>query len=55
MALNKEERRKYAKALGKQGGKKRAQTMTPEERSQAARAAVTARWKAYRAAKGEKQ
>jgi len=30
--------------IGKKGGEARAANMTPEERSEAARAAVTARW-----------
>ena len=30
--------------MGKKGGKARAAAMTPEERTEAARAAVTARW-----------
>jgi hypothetical protein len=41
-----------AVALGRKGGKKggpaRAAKMTPEERSESARQAVTARWERYR-------
>jgi general stress protein YciG len=48
--VNKEERRQYAAALGKQGGKARAKAMSPEERSEAARKAVQARWNKARAA-----
>lgn len=40
-------------ALGRKGGKvggpARAASMTPEERSESARKAVTARWERYRA------
>lgn len=43
----------YAVALGRKGGKKggpaRAAAMTPEERSESARKAVTARWEKERA------
>jgi hypothetical protein len=34
-----------AVALGRKGGKARLRTMTPEERSEAAKKAVEARWK----------
>jgi hypothetical protein len=40
----KAEIRDYFAKFGKQGGKKRAQNMTPEERKAAARKAVEARW-----------
>jgi hypothetical protein len=36
--------REYFAEFGKQGGKKRAANMTPEQRSEAARKAVLARW-----------
>jgi len=41
---SKQEIRAYFARFGKQGGKKRAQNMTPEQRSEAARKAVRARW-----------
>jgi hypothetical protein len=44
----KEQRSEYAAALGKQGGKARAASMSPEERRDAAKRAIAARWKAYR-------
>jgi hypothetical protein len=34
-----------AKALGKKGGKARAEKLTPEQRAEIARAAAAARWK----------
>lgn len=43
MALTKEARDYFAKE-GKRGGKARAKSMTPKERSEAARKAVAARW-----------
>jgi len=43
-----------AVALGKLGGKARLKTMTPEERSEAGRKAVLARWKKTKSKK-EKQ
>jgi hypothetical protein len=46
------EMREYLAKLGKKGGKKggpaRAAAMTPEQRSESARKAVTARWKRER-------
>jgi hypothetical protein len=48
----------YAVALGRRGGKKggpaRAAAMTPEQRSESARKAVTARWEKYRSEKKPK-
>lgn len=41
--------------MGRLGGAATAANRTPEERSEAARKAVQARWDAYRAAKGEKK
>jgi hypothetical protein len=41
---SKQEIREYFAKFGKQGGKARAKNMTPEERSEAARKAVAARW-----------
>lgn len=44
-----EERRELSSAaaeLGRKGGKKRAENMTPERRKEIARKAATARWKA---------
>jgi len=35
---------KYGRAGGKKGGKARAQRLTPEQRQEAARKAVRARW-----------
>jgi len=50
--MNKKRKNPYAVALGRRGGKKggraRAANMTPEERSEAARIAVQARWAQYR-------
>lgn len=47
----KAEIRDYFAKFGKQGGKARAKNMTPEQRKQAARKAVEARWsKAKKAA-----
>jgi general stress protein YciG len=43
VALSKEAREFFAKH-GKRGGKMRANSMTPEQRSEAARKAVQARW-----------
>jgi general stress protein YciG len=40
----KQEIRDYFARFGKQGGKTRAKNMTPEQRSEAARKAVQARW-----------
>jgi hypothetical protein len=40
----KQEIRDYFARFGKQGGKARAKNMTPEQRSEAARKAVQARW-----------
>jgi hypothetical protein len=37
---------------GRLGGEARARNMSPEERKEAARAAVNARWEKYRAEKG---
>ena len=41
---SKQEIREYFAKFGRQGGRKRAQNMTPEQRSEAARRAVRARW-----------
>jgi hypothetical protein len=38
------ELREYFARFGKQGGKKRARNMTPEERKESARRAAQARW-----------
>jgi len=50
--MNKKRKNPYAVALGRRGGKiggrARAANMTPEERSEAARIAVLARWARYR-------
>jgi len=50
--MTKKRKNPYAVALGRRGGKKggvaRAANMTPEERSEAARMAVQARWARYR-------
>jgi len=43
------------KDAGKLGGQKRAEKMTPEQRSEAAKKAVTARWKKAKAAKRKKE
>lgn len=40
----KDERSKYAAALGRQGGRARAKKLSAEERSESARRAVRARW-----------
>jgi general stress protein YciG len=40
----KAEIREYFAKFGKQGGKKRAKNMTPEERKEASRKAAQARW-----------
>lgn len=40
----KKEVREYLRKLGKKGGKRRLETMSKEERSERARAAVNARW-----------
>ena len=49
--MTKKRKNPYAVALGRRGGKKggaaRAANMTPEERSEAARMAVQARWARY--------
>jgi len=37
--------RKFFQAIGKMGGRKTAQRMSPEERREQARKAATARWK----------
>jgi hypothetical protein len=42
---------KAAQKLGSKGGKKTASRRTPKQRSEAARKAVTARWKKWRARK----
>jgi hypothetical protein len=44
---------KAAQQLGSRGGKKTASRRTPKQRSEAARKAVTARWKKWRARKKE--
>jgi len=43
------------KDAGKLGGQKRAEKMTPEQRSAAAKKAVTARWKKAKAEKRGKK
>ena len=45
------ERQEFAQMGGLVGGKARAARMSPEERSEAARKAVQARWRKYREAK----
>jgi hypothetical protein len=51
------EKNKAAQELGRlggaKGGKARAANMTPEERSEAARKAVNARWEKWRRERGE--
>jgi hypothetical protein len=42
--VTRQQMREAAAAFGKEGGKKRAKNMTPEQRKQAARKAVQARW-----------
>jgi hypothetical protein len=42
--MRKKEIRQYFAKFGKQGGKARARKLTPEQRSEAARNAVQARW-----------
>lgn len=42
--------REYFAKVGKQGGKKRAANMTPEQRSEASRQAVQVRWARKKAA-----
>lgn len=51
----KKQRSEAAAALGRQGGRSRAKNLTPAERSEGARIAVNARWKAYREAKRKEQ
>jgi hypothetical protein len=43
--------REFGRIGGKKGGKARAQRMTAEQRREAARKAVEARWKRYRESK----
>jgi hypothetical protein len=42
--MRKKDIRQYFAKFGKQGGKARARKLTPEQRSEAARKAVRARW-----------
>jgi hypothetical protein len=42
--MKKKDIRQYFAKFGKQGGKARARKLTPEQRSEAARKAVQARW-----------
>jgi hypothetical protein len=42
--MKKKDIREYFAKFGKQGGKARARNLTPEQRSEAARKAVEARW-----------
>jgi hypothetical protein len=46
LVATKQEIREYFAKFGKQGGKSRAKNMTAKERTDAARAAAQARWKA---------
>jgi hypothetical protein len=48
MAEKKAKKNAAAVALGRRGGKKRAQTLSPEQLSEQARNAVQARWSAAR-------
>ena len=49
MAETPEKNTEAAKTLGKAGGKKRAENMSPEKRSESAKAAAKARWAAEKA------
>ena len=49
--MTKKEKDPNAVALGRKGGKARLQTMTPEQRREAARKAVMARWAKIRTKK----
>ncbi|HEY1659312.1 MAG TPA: hypothetical protein VGG14_13250 [Candidatus Sulfotelmatobacter sp.] len=44
MAIRKQDIRAYFAKFGKKGGEARARNLTPEQRSEAARKAVQARW-----------
>lgn len=45
--------RKYMSDLGKKGGKKRHETLTPEEKSELGRKGAIARWKNHKKKEGK--
>lgn len=51
--VSKAKRKAFAKNIGSKGGKRRAEKMTPKQRSAQARRAVNERWRKYREEKGE--